>query len=170
MTPRRRGTLAITTVCLSSLVLVACGSSAPKPEGGQSRSDAAAAVEAAGFDQVEVTVSKAMNGFQSSTTTNLYVAIPSGATVEDPPAVVEFLLRTAWSVSDQEPTRSITVGFKGATTPSDWVAVGTDAGLPLSDLTDQASPSLDADDAAATFGPWPGDVPELPAGAMTRPR
>lgn len=148
-------------------MLAGCGGSADAPDGGQSRQTALDTLGDDGFTSIELYVSSAQNGFQSTKTTDVFVGLPDGAVINDQAAVLDYLLRTAWSVSDDEPNRSITADFTGELEDIDWVAVGTNAGLPLSDR--MSSPTMSVEDAAKTFGPWPGDVPALPSDVITLP-
>lgn len=150
-------------------VLAGCTTTAAVPEGGQSRASALDDLDSTGFTDVELLLTDSQNGFQSTKSTDLFVGLPEGAVINDQAAVLDYLLRTAWSVSDVEPNSSITAGFKGALEDIDWVAVGNADGLPLSDRTSATNPTLSVDDATSTFGPWPGDMPVLPAGAITLP-
>lgn len=152
------------------LVLLSGCASGPSERGGQSRDDATAALEALGFADADIQLSKSYNGFQATTATRVSVSLPSTATVTDQEAVMRYLFDTAWSVNDRRPNSSIGVGFLDPLSSTNWYQVGVDAGLPLSDSNGgPASPRIEVEDATQTLGPWPGDAPTLPAGAITLP-
>lgn len=152
-----------------ALLLSGCASG-PSERGGQSRDAALASLEALGFTDVYVDLYDRLNGFQASSSTRVYVSLPASAVVTDQEAVIRYLFETAWSIDDQRPNSSIDVGFLDPLASTNWYQVGVAAGLPLSDTNGgPASPRIEVEDATQTLGPWPGDVPTLPAGAITLP-
>ena len=75
-------------------------------------------------------------------------------------ALLDYTLAQAWSVTVEEPTTVVSVGFLGGDTAIDLAPVAAELGW-----TGQAGPGLDlsVDDLAERYGPWPGPVPEKPA-------
>lgn len=156
-------------VALLGAALTSCAAT-PEVTPGQDRDAATAALQDAGFTDVDIQLSKSNNGFQATTDTRVSVSLPSTATVTDQEAVMRYLFDTAWSVNDRRPNSSIGVGFLDPLSSTNWYQVGVDAGLPLSDSNGgPASPRIEVEDATQTFGPWPGDAPTLPDGAITLP-
>lgn len=75
-------------------------------------------------------------------------------------ALLDYTLAQAWSVTVEEPTTVVSVGFLDGDTALDLAPVAAELGW-----ADQAGPKLElpVDDLAERFGPWPGPVPEKPA-------
>lgn len=78
----------------------------------------------------------------------------------DLPALLDYTLALAWSVTDEQPTTSVSVGFLGGETAVDLRPVAAELGLPASD-DPELRVSLDR--MTERYGPWPGPVPEVPA-------
>ena len=76
------------------------------------------------------------------------------------PALLDYTLAQAWSVTVQEPTTVVSVGFLGGATAIDLAPVAAELGWP-----DRTGPALDLtlDDMVDRYGPWPGPVPDKPA-------
>ena len=74
--------------------------------------------------------------------------------------LLDYNLAQAWSVTVEEPTTVVSVGFLAGETSVDLAPAAAELGWP-----DQPGPGLDVsvDQMAERYGPWPGPVPEMPA-------
>lgn len=108
-----------------------------------------------------------LDGFVTSGPTGLpsQIELSTGLTLEpgyggDLPALLEYTLAQAWSVTVREPTTKVSVGFLSDDSSVDLAPAAAELGWVGLD-----GPTIDlsVDEMAERYGPWPGPVPEKPA-------
>lgn len=126
--------------------------------------------ELPGVTEALVSTKNSPNGLQEETTTTIDVTLAPGATVLDPAALVDFLLRVAWSTATKEADSSIVlmvhsepqISVLDALDTGDWTTSGGTANAEYLAL-------VRATEVKDRFGDWPGDAPELPDGLIVGP-
>lgn len=160
----------------------------PPPGNGQSFDSAAEAVKS--IPGLELTrFSTAPPNIKRNTGYSVHLTITAGYEVADGPALVEYLLRTVWSVRDRHmPNSTIDFSFVDLSSPKPfdvfkalkagkWVPAEkngievTEDGYSHSvawvdpDMDNRMSPSN-----LRRLGPWPGPVPTQPSGMLRKIR
>lgn len=166
-TPRGPGTVrrtapAVALALIMALAVSGCvtrGDTGPRPEvATHGSTDAAVALkDVPGV--VEAFVASGPVGLPGQIQLTVGLDLEAGY-AGDLPALLDYTLALAWSVTDDEPTTSVSVGFLGGETAVDLGPVAAELGVPPAD-----SPKLrvSIDSMAERYGPWPGPVPEVPA-------
>ncbi|PPG31247.1 hypothetical protein [Pseudoclavibacter sp. RFBB5] len=188
--PRRPAALA--TALVACTVLSGCGPAYPEiprdaETGGQTLAeleDTLDAIEGLTFSDV----GGSAPNVKGNTGFGVNVTLEEGYQLADPGALLVFLTESAWSVRDDHmPNIAIEIRFTGpADDGIDMTAVGIETGwvpsasstpgvadngftsvsVPVADYaTEKGVPEN-----AVRLGPWPGDVPEVPAGMVVERR
>lgn len=165
--PFRRVGVSVSVVSL----IIALTGCAFGGSGGQSKKSADAALSAIpGVSSASVDTESMVSGLQEETSTTIKVSLETGYSVPEPDALVDYLLRVAWSSKTKEADSFVEVivlsdpqiSIADALDAGEWVSVGSDPKNP-EDAVVQAGEVKDR------FGDWPGDVPELPEGLIVGP-
>lgn len=137
---------------------------------GQSKESAEAGLLAIpGISEAMVTSDSLRSGLQLETSTIIEVELEPGAAVTDPNALVDYLLRVAWSARTKEAKTFMVVqvisdpqfSVKAALEAGGWDSGGR-AGNPERGIVFR-------NEIKEHLGDWPGEVPELPAGLIAAP-
>jgi len=114
---------------------------------------------------------------QSGSSTYLTVTIKSGYSVENSVALLDWLLRIAWSVNDRRVEQVVVITVVSITpnTIVDWDWSGAAKKLGFSDPNADNSRSdpilillFDNEQMVKRYGPWPGQVPKAPANLFVK--
>jgi hypothetical protein len=108
------------------------------------------------------------SGFTKRNATTVSVSIDPDHHIQDPDALVDFLIRVAWSVDDAEPKGSALMVAIDSDMPIDVVTAAQSAGWTgASALNDQQDRVfIDLSEAYKRLGAWPGKVPPVPDGVI----
>jgi hypothetical protein len=108
------------------------------------------------------------SGFTKRNATTVSVSVDSDHHVQDPDALVDFLIRVAWSVNDAEPKGSSLMVAIDSDIPIDVVTAAQSAGWTgASALNDQQDRVfIDLSEAYKRLGAWPGKVPPVADGLI----
>jgi hypothetical protein len=108
------------------------------------------------------------SGFTKRNATTVSVNIDPDHHIQDPDALVDFLIRVAWSVNDAEPKGSSLMVAIDSDIPIDVVTAAQSAGWTgagaLNDRRDMVF--IDLSDVEKRLGAWPGKVPAVPDGVI----
>ena len=146
-------------VCLLSITLGGCSNPI---KGGQSIASARSAVLAIpGVASAKFTVDGAYNGFQKEWGENVEIDLKPGFQPKDTAAFVDYIVATAWSINEHNPTDGIAIVL--TTTPqvnldavgktAGWTYLVTFADHPSGVVTDSVS-------IKKQLGEWPGTPPK----------
>ena len=175
MPQRARGAAAERGLCrrIAALFVVAALASSMSGcslEGGGGQSKTAAEAQMSklpGVTEALVNTKSRPSGLQVETTTTIDVTLDPGATVPDPAALVDYLLRVAWSTATKEADSRIVlmvysepqISVLDALDKGDWTTSGGTANAEYLAI-------VRATEVRDRFGDWPGEVPELPTGLI----
>jgi hypothetical protein len=157
-------------VGVAGLVLAMMGC-APGGSGGQSKESADATLSSiSGVAEASVDTRSSTNGFQKQTSTTIEVTLDSGFSIPDPGALVDYLVRVAWSTGTKEANTSVEVivlsdpqiSVQDALAAEEWANTASDPNNPQEAV-------LLASEVKERLGDWPGEVPELPDGIIVGP-
>ena len=110
------------------------------------------------------------SGFQEETSTSVKVTLDTGFSAPEPGALVDYMLRVAWSTSTKEANSSMRVQI--VNDPQISVLDALDAAGWASKSGDPNTPDravVDAAEVKDRFGVWPGEEPELTEGLIAGP-
>ena len=164
---RRVGAVAVLT--LAATLLSGCAGLGPGPGGPGADTDEPAGDERKGSAAVadlkqvpgvlDALVTSGPNGLPSQ------IKLTTGVNLEvgyagDLAALLDYNLAQAWSVTVEEPTTVVSVGFLAGDTAVDLAPAAAELGFAGS-----TGPGLDlsVDQMTEKYGPWPGPVPQKPA-------
>ena len=108
---------------------------------------------------LDAIVTSGPNGLPSQIELTTGVNLEAGY-AGDLPALLDYTLAQAWSVTVEEPTTVVSVGFLDGDSALDLAPAAAELGW-----TAQPGPKLElsVDDLTERYGAWPGPVPEKPA-------
>ncbi|WP_345761135.1 hypothetical protein [Diaminobutyricibacter sp. McL0608] len=157
----------VRTIALLLVTLALGAGCSELPVGGQSDDEALAQISAIeGIEKVFIDAKGSYNGFQRETGTLVSVTLSPGFRVARMPVFAEYLLRLAWSVNVERPNRDLTFTLKNAP-HSEFESAFRDAGW-VPTLTGDTYVFIPPEVVREKLGPWPGPVPETPAGMLVR--
>ncbi|GGE82059.1 hypothetical protein [Mycetocola zhadangensis] len=165
-----RTVLLCLTALFASSMLAACsfggtgrGSSEPARAEYSHVQAAEAVAQLPGITSAEIATST--DGLPSQVKLLAWVSAEAGYSA-NPAELLEYIIRQAWSSTDQRPTTTVRVelGIEGQ--DLDLVALAAEIGLP--GTVDQNNKNdwsvrIPVDDVAAAYGAWPGEIPPPPA-------
>jgi hypothetical protein len=155
---------AIALASIITLTLSGCVS----VRGGQSEHDASSQVQAIpGIASGEVLVRSSQNGFQKETIAAARTKIKPNYKIEDPEALVNYLIRIAWSTNETEPSQDLTITVDSAE-PFNAINAAKNAGWTSAHgfSDDPTTVFVDPSEAKKRLGDWPGKVPNAPDRAI----
>jgi hypothetical protein len=105
------------------------------------------------------------SGFAEQNATTVHINIEPGHHIQDPEALVDFLIRVAWSVNDARPNSSLMVVID-SDMPIDAVTAAQSAGWTSAHAFDDGRNAVfvKLSEAKQRLGAWPGKVPTVPDG------
>ncbi|HEY8911835.1 hypothetical protein [Lacisediminihabitans sp.] len=151
---------AVTVVALASVIALTL-SGCVFIHRGQSEHDASKHIKSIpGLASGEVFVSNSYDGFQKVTGTAALITVKPNYTVKDPAALVDYLIRVAWSANQSKPTEDILVTVESSSS-FDSVTAAKSAGWSsaYSLPNDPTAVSIDLSELKKRLGDWPGKVP-----------
>ncbi len=123
----------------------------------------------------DVKIFSAMDGFTKRVHGTVNVSVQKGYTVTDPEAFTNWLVSLAWSMNDTKINTSVAlyVSYEEDPKSRDWGGVNVleQEGYNSADGKDLESSfrvSVHASDVDTHLGGWPGKVPKIPKGMLTR--
>lgn len=167
---RRRTVFLIVLLGLGAVAVTGCAGL----RGGQSADAAAARVELVpGVASAHVEQRTTLSGFTRNWTTVVEVTLDPAYRVDDAEAALDWVLRTAWSINDHEPTSGLWVAFldtAGNAADWDWAAATDASGYDTEWARSLMLPGgvlrFTGTDIGDSLGSWPGEVPELADGVI----
>jgi hypothetical protein len=160
----------VAVIALASMVTLTL-SGCVSVRGGQSEHDASNQIRSVpGLSSGEVSVSNSYNGFQKVTLTAARVTVKPNYVVKNPAALVDYLIRVAWSANQSKPNQMLGVNVD-STQPFDAAAAAKSAGWKSAKSLAQfpAIVSIDLKEVKKRLGDWPGKVPAPSSGAGAMP-
>jgi hypothetical protein len=142
--------------------------------GGQPADAAAARVELLpGVASAHVEQRTTLSGFTRNWTTVVEVTLDPAYRIDDAAAALDWVLRTAWSINEHEPTSGLWVAFldtAGNATDWGWAAAmdagGYDTQWARSLMLPGGVLRFTGTDIGERLGSWPGEAPELADGVI----
>lgn len=121
-----------------------------------------------GITAADVSTGESKSGFSVSRSVHVTVTLEPGYVLGDEDALLKWLLRTGWSVNDGKVNSGVLVQLEDSTgvpVPWDWLGAVDSLGISTKqsaeDYAVTGSVGITADQLTATFGDWPGDIPEF---------
>ena len=162
---------ALATFVVAASILAGLVGCAPK--GGQSNEQAISAMRhTAGVGSARAFPNSFYAGLSKATSMYIEVTIDAGYRIASPPNLMEYLIRTAWSVNSGHPNDSLSIEVHSVDSPSfDPIQAAIDAGWDSDRLaSNPPMPEMLSvvlnDSLVAKLGPWPGRIPTLPQGTI----
>jgi len=164
--------------CAAVLVtglLAGCSLFAP-PGSQDSRTAQALIQKIPGVASVDVNTTTPLNS-QAGSSTDIFVTIKSDYSVGDSVIVLDWALKTAWSVNDDDVKQGVflVVNSSTPTTIVKWDWSGAAKKLGFSDPgAGYGTPTpifplfFSKDEMVKRYGPWPGQVPKTPANLFVK--
>jgi hypothetical protein len=152
--------LLIALTCVITIGLTGCSSA----QRGQTTQSASSQVQSIpGIASGEVFVRSSQNGFQKETIAAALTKVKPNYKIEDPEALVNYLIRVAWSANETEPSQDLTITVDSAASFNATNAAksaGWTSAHGFSD--DPTTVFVDPSEAKKRLGDWPGKVPKAP--------
>lgn len=107
------------------------------------------------------------SGFTKQNATTVHINIEPDHHIQDPEALVDFLIRVAWSVNDARPNSNLMVVID-SDVPIDAVTAARSAGWASAHAfaNEPAAVFVKLSEAKKRLGDWPGKVPTVPDGVI----
>ncbi|WGD36432.1 hypothetical protein [Lysinibacter sp. HNR] len=110
-------------------------------------------------------------GFERIKDSTVLLRIKDGYEIADTQALTDWLIRTTWSLNDQKPNSNtlVIVMFDQEPTEREWGGATAAEALGFQVISSPErvrSFSISIESLEEKLGPWPGDVPKLPVGAL----
>jgi hypothetical protein len=119
-------------------------------------------------DPTYVKSDSSYSGLTKVTSTTVHVSINSEHHIPDPEALVDFLIRMAWSVNDAKPNRAIMTVAIDSAAALDVAAAAQKAGWKSAFSYPELPTTIfvKLSEAKKRLGAWPGKVPKVPGGLI----
>ncbi len=123
----------------------------------------------------DVEIAEYLSGFTKNTHGHVSVVVKGGYNISDPDTFAKWLVSLGWSANNTKINSSVVlyISFEDEPVVRDWGGISAlqKAGF----KTAEGEPGkfffsvrIDSSDAESNLGPWPGRVPEIPEGMLTR--
>jgi hypothetical protein len=163
---RRAGAALVAAALVVSLTGCFAGGSVG---GGQTAAAAALEIRSLSgiLSSTDVSTDGSYSGFTQLNDTAVVVGIKPDHHIQDPDALVDFLIRVAWSVNDAKPNGDLSVTIDSAVAVDATAAAKAAGWTTAHSLSnDPTSVFVKLSEAKKRLGEWPGKVPKLPNGLI----
>ena len=119
---------------------------------------------------MEALTSSSYSGFSKVVSNSVRLEVEPGYQITDPAALVEHLLKVDWSINGARPTTGSTLSF-GKPISFDPVETAKNLGWETANGGQNSRSSLvsvELEELEHRLGPWPGKIPVLPDGAISK--